>query len=135
LVKLASNYISSDLVGLLVKNKNLKYPNDTKFAKIILMISEGKLSSRTAKDLILRLVENDIDPEAVAEKEGLIQKNDEGALKTIIEKITADNPKVVADYRAGKEASLQFLLGQVMKETKGSVNPQSIKKFLLEVLG
>lgn len=135
LVKLASNYVSSDLVGLMTKNPELKYPSDKKFAKIITMVSEGKLSSRAAKDLVLRLIEKDIDPESVAEKEGLIQSNDEGALKTVVEKIVAANPKVVADYKGGKETSLQFLLGQVMKETKGSANPQSIKKVLLEVLG
>ncbi len=135
LVKLASNYISSDLVGLMSKNPELKYPSDKKFAKIITMISEGKLSSRTAKDMVLRLVEKDINPEEVAEKEGLIQHSDEGALKSIIEKIVAENPKVAADYKGGKEASLQFLVGQVMKETKGSANPQSIKKVLLEVIG
>ncbi len=134
LAKLASNYISSDLVGLFAKNKELSYPNDKKFAKIIMMVSDGKLSSRGAKDLILQLVEKDIDPETVAEKEGLIQKTDEGALKTLLEKLVKDNPKVVADYRGGKEASLQFFIGQAMKETKGSANPQIIKKVLLDVL-
>ena len=134
LVRLASNYISSDLVGLFAKNKELKYPSDMKFAKIITMVSEGKLSSRGAKDLVLRLVEKDIDPEKIAEKEGLIQHSDEGALKLIIKKLVKDNPKVVADYKGGKEASLQFFVGQAIKETKGSANPQSIKKVLLEVL-
>ena len=105
-----------------------------KFAKIITMVSEGKLSSRGAKDLVLRLVEKDIDPEKIAEKEGLIQHSDEGALKLIIKKLVKDNPKVVADYKGGKEASLQFFVGQAIKETKGSANPQSIKKVLLEVL-
>ena len=135
LVKVASNFISSDLVGIMSKNASLKYPSDKKFAKIVTMFKDGKLSSRGAKDLLARLMVENIDPEKIAEKEGLIQKSDEGELKKIIKKLVAENPKVVADYRGGKEASLQFFVGQVMKITKGSANPQIIKKVLLEVLG
>ncbi|MEI8124026.1 MAG: Asp-tRNA(Asn)/Glu-tRNA(Gln) amidotransferase subunit GatB [bacterium] len=134
-IKLASNYISSDLVGLLSKDSNLKYPDDKSFAKIILMVSEGRLSSRGAKDLLLKIVKDGGSPEEIAEKEGLIQKNDEGELKAVLEKLIAENPKVVADYKAGKEASLQFFVGQAMKATKGSANPQVIKKVLLALLG
>jgi len=141
LVKSASNYISSDLVGLMTSSEaprgstsGVKYPSDKSFSEIIKMFKAGELSSRGAKDLIARILNEDIYPRKVAEKEGLIQKSDEGELKTIIEKIVAENPKVVADYKAGKEASLQFLLGQVMKVTKGSANPQVIKKVLLDAL-
>ena len=135
MIKTASNYISSDLVGILSKESIKDFPDSNKFAKIILMVSEGKLSSRTAKDLLVRVVKENIDPEEIAKKEGLIQQNDEGALKSIIEKLVLENPKVVADYKAGKEASLQFFIGQTIKATKGSANPQIIKKVLLSVLG
>ncbi len=134
LVKTASNYVSSDLVGLLSKDKTLKYPDHKNFAEIIKMFKAGEISSRVAKDLVVRILKENIDPRKIAEKEGLIQKSDEGELKTIIEKLVAENPKVVADYRAGKEASLQFFVGQVMKITKGSANPQIIRKVLLSVL-
>ena len=134
LVKLASNYISSDLVGLLSKDSNLKYPDDKSFAKIILMVSEGKLSSRGAKDLLVKIVNGGGNPEEIAEKEGLIQKSDEGELKAVLEKLVSENPKVVTDYKAGKEASLQFFVGQAMRATKGSANPQVIKKVLLALL-
>jgi len=134
LIKIASNYISSDLVGLMSKDETLKYPHEIDFAALIKMTSDGKLSSRTTKDLLLRLTKDRFNPEEIAEKEGLIQKNDEGALKAIIEKLIAENPKVVADYKAGKESSLMFFVGQVMKATKGSANPQIIKKVLLSVL-
>jgi aspartyl-tRNA(Asn)/glutamyl-tRNA(Gln) amidotransferase subunit B len=134
LIKLASNYISSDLVGFMSKDATLKTPLPEKFAKIIVMVSEGKLSSRTAKDLIERLLKEDIDPEEIANKEGLIQKNDEGAVKEIANKLIAENPKVVADYKAGKEMALMFFVGQIMKATKGSSNPQVIKKVLVDLL-
>jgi aspartyl-tRNA(Asn)/glutamyl-tRNA(Gln) amidotransferase subunit B len=134
LIKTASNYISSDLVGMMSKESIIDFPNVNNFSKIILMLGEGKLSSRAAKDLITRIIKENVDPEEIAQKEGLLQQNDEGALKEIIEKLIAENPKVVADYRAGKEASLQFFVGQTIKATKGSANPQIIKKVLLSVL-
>lgn len=135
LIKTASNYISSDLVGIMSKDSITQFPDYNKFAKIILMVSDGRLSSRAAKDLLVRIVKENIDPEETAEKEGLIQKNDEESLKIIIEKLITENPKVLADYRSGKEASLQFFVGQTIKATKGSANPQIIKKVLLSVLG
>ncbi len=147
LIKLASNYISSDMVGFMSKPTLLvgsptgnvgedskKFPKPESFAKIISMVFEGKLSSRTAKDLIERLLKEDIDPEEVANKEGLIQKNDEGAVKGLAQKLITENPKVVADYKAGKEMALMFFVGQIMKATKGSSNPQVIKKVLVDLL-
>ena len=134
LIKLASNYISSDMVGFMTKDLTLKNPDDKKFAKIILMVSDGRLSSRTAKDLLERLLKEGIDPEEIANKEGLIQKNDEGAVKDLANKLIAENPKVVADYKAGKEMALMFFVGQIMKATKGSSNPQIIKKVLVDLL-
>ncbi|MFA6340700.1 MAG: Asp-tRNA(Asn)/Glu-tRNA(Gln) amidotransferase subunit GatB, partial [Candidatus Paceibacterota bacterium] len=134
LVKIASNFVSSDLVGLMSKDSSLKYPSDVNFAKMVTMFKEGKLSSRSAKDLLARLMKEDFDPEVIANKEGLIQKSDEGELKVILEKLVADNPKIVADYKGGKEAALQFFIGQTIKATKGSANPQVIRKVLLDVL-
>lgn len=134
LVKTASNYIGSDLLGILAKDSNLKYPDDKNFSKIIKMISDGKISSRTAKDLLQRIVTGGGDPEIIAEQEGLIQKNDEGELKIILEKIVVENQKIVADYKAGKETAIMSLVGQAMKITKGSANPQTVKTILLTLL-
>ncbi|MFH0755384.1 MAG: Asp-tRNA(Asn)/Glu-tRNA(Gln) amidotransferase subunit GatB [bacterium] len=134
LIKLASNYISSDLVGFMSKDSKQNFPSSEKFAKIILMIGEGKLSSRTAKDLIERLLKENIDPEEIAIKENLIQKNDEGIIKEIVNELIKQNPKVVADYKSGKEIALQFFIGQTMKITKGSSNPQIIKNVLIDLL-
>jgi len=134
LAKLASNFIASDLVGLMSKDSKIKLPDDKSFAKIVTMFSEGKLSSRSAKNLIERLTKGNFNPDTVAQIEGLIQHSDEGAIKSILEKLITENPKVVADYKAGKEASLQFFVGQAIKATKGSANPQVIKKVLLSLL-
>jgi aspartyl-tRNA(Asn)/glutamyl-tRNA(Gln) amidotransferase subunit B len=80
------------------------------------------------------IVNHDEDPEAIATREGLIQQNDEGALRAIAQKHIDANPNVVAEYKAGKEASLMFFVGQIMKETKGSANPGIVQKILKELL-
>ncbi len=134
LVKISSNYIGSDLLGILSKDATLKFPDDKSFAKIIKMVKEGKISSRTAKDLLQRIIMEEVNPEEIAEKEGLIQKNDTGELKTMLEKLISENEKIVADYKAGKENAIMSLVGQAMKATKGSANPQMIKEILLTLL-
>jgi aspartyl-tRNA(Asn)/glutamyl-tRNA(Gln) amidotransferase subunit B len=64
----------------------------------------------------------------------LIQKNDPEALKLVIQKVIDTNPEKVAEYKSGKEALLMFFVGQIMKETKGSGNPQMIQEILKELL-
>ena len=141
-IHLASNYISSDIAGI-VKVSGIKFPawltrdkenSSGVFAKLIMMIINNTISSRVAKDILKTMYEKGGDPEEIANKEGLIQKNDEGAVKDIALKLIAENPKVVADYKAGKEMALMFFVGQIMKATKGSSNPQVIKKVLVSLL-
>jgi aspartyl-tRNA(Asn)/glutamyl-tRNA(Gln) amidotransferase subunit B len=137
LIKLASNYITSDLLGLVKKspeqwlNKAIEHKA---FATLIKMIGENKIGSRAAKDLLAILFTEGGDPEKIAKERDMLQKNDEGALKIVIEKLIADNPKVVADYKAGKEAALMFFVGQGMKATKGSANPEVLKIIIVSLL-
>ena len=60
----------------------------------------------------------------------MFQESDEGALQEVVKKVIVDNEKVVQEYKAGKEQVLQFLVGQVMKETKGSANPGKVQELL-----
>ncbi len=133
-VRIASNYITSDLLGIMKSNGEVKIPSAEHFAKLIQMNVDGKLSSRGVKDTLALLLQTPEDPEEIAKRAGLIQQNDEGALRTITQKHIDANPVVVAEFRGGKEASLMFLVGQIMKETKGSANPQLIQKILRELL-
>ena len=71
-----------------------------------------------------------LEPEEYATKNNLIQKDSSEELKPIIEKIISENPNVVAEYKTGKENALQFLMGQIMKETKGSANPMVVQELL-----
>ncbi|MBU4480484.1 Asp-tRNA(Asn)/Glu-tRNA(Gln) amidotransferase subunit GatB [Patescibacteria group bacterium] len=136
LIKLASNYITSDLVGL-KKNSDMvglgKIDADN-FFQMIKMVGEGEISSRGAKDVLKILFEEGGSAKEVAEKNNLIQKSNEDELKKIVEKIILENPQVVADFKNGKEIALKYLIGQGMKETKGSANPNILQEIFIKEL-
>jgi aspartyl-tRNA(Asn)/glutamyl-tRNA(Gln) amidotransferase subunit B len=133
-IKNASNYITSDYLGLKKTNPDIKLPSSKTFSELIQMISDGKISSRGAKDILALIVVNDESPLKIATEKSLIQNHDEGALKKIVQKIIDANPEVVATYKGGKENALMSLIGQVMKESKGSANPSLVQKILKELL-
>ena len=133
-IKIASNYITTDFLGLKKNNPEIKMPSAKNMAELSSMIMEGMISSRAAKDILARIVKNDESPMRIAIEKDLLQKNDENALKEIAQKIINANPKVVADYKEGKAAALMSLVGQVMKETKGSANPSLVRQALTDLL-
>jgi len=133
-IKIASNYITSDYIGLKKSNLDIGCPSVENFAQLIDLVTENKISSRAAKDILALIVSKDESPLKIATEKNLLQKNDEGALKEIAQKIIDANPKVVADYKGGKEQALMSLVGQIMKETKGSANPSITKQILIDLL-
>ena len=133
-IKVASNYITSDMLGLLAKDSNLQFPSPEHFAKLISMNVGGELNSRGTKDILAMLLVNDTDPEQLANEHGLIQKNDPDALRIIAQKHIDENPSVVAEYKSGKEQLLMFFVGKIMKETGGSANPALTQEILRELL-
>jgi aspartyl-tRNA(Asn)/glutamyl-tRNA(Gln) amidotransferase subunit B len=133
-ILLASNYIAVDLAGLSIKENFRGFPKSENIAALVKMIKVGKLTSRGAKDILAMMVEEDKDPEKLAEEHNLIQQNDEEAIRKIVIKIVEDSPQVRDDYKSGKQSALQFFIGQTMKETKGSANPGIVKSILLEIL-
>lgn len=134
LTDLSKNYLLSDYLGVIKKEgKDISIISEETFAKLIRMIGPT-ISSRGAKDIIALLVKEGGDPEKIAIDRGLVQKNDEGELKAVVEKIILDNPNIVSEYKKGKAVALQFFVGQGMKATKGSANPELLKKVFLEVL-
>ena len=72
--------------------------------------------------------------EDIVNKKGLVQISDEGAIKEICQRIVDANPQSIADYKAGKDRAIGYLVGQIMKETKGKANPQIVNKILLEII-
>ncbi len=137
-IKLAANYFTSDLVGL-IKEKEIPVSEllitPENFAELIKMVDKKEISSRAAKDVLRHMVEQGGDPSDIVRDKGLGQISDEGALAATIERIVAQNPNAITDYKAGKSNALQFLVGQVMKETKGAGNPEMIKQMLTRLLG
>lgn len=131
---LAVNYITSDLAGL-GGSQSLGQIIPASFAALVSMISSGVLSSRGGKDLLAFLYTEGGDAETLAKERGLLQQSDEGALKKIAEEIISVNTSVVADYKAGKESALMFLVGQGMKASKGSANPQALREIFKSLLG
>ena len=134
-IKVASNYITSDFLGLKKNNPEIKMPSAKNFAELIALATDGQISSRAAKDILALISTNDASPLAIATEKDLIQKNDEGALKEIAQKAIDANAKVVESYRSGKENAIMSLVGIIMKETKGSANPAVALKILKELLG
>ncbi len=101
-------------------------------AKMIGLIKNGTISSKIAKKVFAHLVENGGDPEEYVKREGLVQISDEGELRNIVNQVLDENEKSVQDYKDGKKKALGFLVGQVMKATKGQANPQMVNKLLQE---
>ena len=104
------------------------------FAELIDLADSGAINSTVAKEVFEKMFDEDIDPDAYVEEHGLKSVNDEGALRTEIEKIVADNPKSVEDYKAGKKKAMGFLVGQTMKAMKGKANPGMVNQMLRDML-
>jgi aspartyl-tRNA(Asn)/glutamyl-tRNA(Gln) amidotransferase subunit B len=80
------------------------------------------------------MLESGKGPQQIVEEQGLVQISDEGAIAEVVNRIVTANPQSVEDFKAGKEKAIGFLVGQVMKETKGKANPALVNKLLLERL-
>jgi aspartyl-tRNA(Asn)/glutamyl-tRNA(Gln) amidotransferase subunit B len=132
-VKAASNFAVSDLIGL-SRTTSFKFPIPKNFAELIDMFTENKISSRAAKDILAMIVINDKSPLKIATEKNLLQSNDEGVLKEIVQKIINENPEPVASYKSGKENAIMSLVGKIIKESNGSANPQIVIKILKEML-
>ena len=135
--KAVANWILSDISKILneTETEPIQIPFDAnQLAKLVQLIDNGTISSAIAKKVIVELFENPKDPEEIIKEKGWIQISDEGAIKEVVTKILENNPQSVADYKAGKDRALGFLVGQAMKETKGKANPQMLNKMFLEEL-
>lgn len=135
-IKLASNYISSDLVGLIKTDPkdSLLITSDT-FVEIVKMIDANELSSRGAKDALLIAYKEGGSILDIATKNNLIQKSDMGELENIAKQIIEANKAQADDYRSGKTALLQFFVGQGMKATRGAGNPKVLGDIFSKLLG
>lgn len=133
-VKQASNWIMGELSAYM--NKQQKELHDLaltpeSLAKMIKLIEDGTISSKIAKKVFAELIENGGDPEGIVKDKGLVQISDEGQLTEIISALLDKNEQSIIDYKNGKDKAIGFLVGQVMKETKGQANPPMVNKIIL----
>ena len=137
LLKLAVNYLITDLVGLMEKEKinfqDIKMTPEN-FAELVIILHKGEISSRVAKDILYKMVKIGIDPSHIIDEGKLKQVSDKKEIERIAFKIIEENKKAVEDYKKGKENSIQFLIGQMMKETKGKINPKEARRILQKYL-
>ncbi len=137
-ILLASNYIANDLVKIVrdIEKRDTGYQSKItisaeNFKKIIEMVAGKRISSRAAKDLLIESMRSGKDPDVLAEERGLFSFT--GAdIGTIVDDVLTKNTSVVEDFKAGKGAALEFLLGQCMKALKGAGNPEKLRELLKE---
>jgi aspartyl-tRNA(Asn)/glutamyl-tRNA(Gln) amidotransferase subunit B len=133
-VKLSANYITSDLLSLMKEKAGEIFSNADHFIKLIDMVVSNKLSSRGAKDTLAIMYKEGGDPETIAQMHGLIQVHDSTALETVVDTVLKREEKAVLEYKSGKQAALQYLIGKAMKESGGAGNPDSLNKLILKKL-
>ena len=136
--KLASNWIMGDVSAYLnSEGKELHQIALTpeSLAGLIKLIKNGTISSKIAKTVFNELIENGGDAEKIVKDKGLVQISDEGTLLKIISEVLDANPQSVEDFKNGKNKAVGFLVGQLMKATKGQANPQMVNQLLQQELG
>ena len=133
--KLASNYLMVDVNAYL--NKVQKELSETALtaeglAGMIKLITDGTISSKIAKKVFAELIEHGGDAGKIVKEKGLVQVSDSGQLLAWVNEALDNNPKSIEDYKNGRDRAIGFLVGQIMKASKGQANPQMINKMLLE---
>lgn len=136
--KKVSNWLIVETLRLL-KERGME-PEAIRFspenlAKLVELTDSGDVNSSVAKEVFEKMFDEDVDPDQYVKEHGLLTVNDDGELSAVLEKVIADNPKAVADYKEGKEKALGALVGQVMKAMKGKANPGQVNQRLKEKLG
>lgn len=134
--KSALNLLMSELQGLLVKNNqnitNTKVQSES-LAILSNMIEDKEISGKQAKDVLEAMLDGS-DPRKIVKDRGMKQVSDEGAILSIVNAVLDENPNSIADYKGGKDRAMGFLVGQVMKKSKGQANPQMASKLVKQEL-
>jgi aspartyl-tRNA(Asn)/glutamyl-tRNA(Gln) amidotransferase subunit B len=129
----AANWVMGDLAALL-KEQDKDIADSPVSAEnlggLIQMIAQGKISGKIAKEILPKMFSSGDTAEAIAAREGLHQISDTGALEKIVDEVIAANPKQVEQYRGGKQAVIGFLVGQVMKASRGQADPAAVNALL-----
>ncbi len=135
--KAAANWVNSELAGLL-NARGLEWEDcpltASALAELLELLESGTINTSTAKAVLEECLESGRSPKALVAEKGLAQIGSREELTGIVEAVLEANPKAVADYRSGKEGVIQFLVGQVMRQTRGRANPETVRELLKERL-
>ncbi len=133
----AYNWLMVELAGWLNKQGHTLAESPVtaeQLAKLLLRISDGTISGKIGKKVFQKMAETGQDADAIIEAEGLKQISDSGAIEAMVDQVIADFPEQVEQYRAGQDKLLQFLVGQVMKASRGKANPAQVNQLLRDKL-
>ncbi len=131
--KLAANWVINELLGILNKDgKTIEESpiSSENLGKLVGLIEDNTISGRIAKDVFAEMYASGKDPEVIVEEQGLKQVTDTGAIEALVDKVIAENPDKVEQYKSGKDKLFGFFVGQVMKESQGKANPQMVNELL-----
>lgn len=138
LARLCANYLTTDVLGAL-QSKTFREDEfvvtPENFAEFICLIYKKEITSKIAKQVLPEMIQTGGDPSTIINQKGLSQISDEKEIAAVVEAVLVKNEKAVADWRAGKQNSFQFLVGQILAVTQGRANPDMVKQILLEKLG
>ena len=135
--KIASNLLLGDISAYLNKNeKSIEETTLTKdrFIDLVNKMSDNTLTSKNLKDILDKVLESNDSIDKIIKESGIENITDDSMIKEVVNKIIKDNPESVKDYKAGHDRAIKYLMGQVMKETKGSVNPKMAMDILQDLL-
>lgn len=135
--KLVSNWIMGDVLRRL-NDEEIEIENTLLTPKalgqLISIVKDGKINNNTGKKVLKEMFETGKDAETIVKEQGLIQISDESELEGIIDKILDENEQSIIDFKNGKDRALGFLVGQVMKASRGKANPQIVNKMVADML-
>lgn len=135
---LAANYLTSDVAGLVAQGVLLTLPDaalrGVVFAQLMELVASKSVTSRVAKDLLLEVIRDGIDPALAVSERGLAASTDEDALRKLVEEVLAEHSSIADEVRSGKAAAVQFLIGQGIKKSKGSADPAILRELFLSTL-
>lgn len=135
--KKAANWIQTELLGALAETGKTIAESPVSpeaLGELVALIEDQTVSGRIAKDVFAAMLETGRSPGVIVEEEGLKQVSDTGELEQFVDKAIADNPNPVEEYQGGNAKAIQFLVGQVMKQTRGQANPKMVVELLKQKL-
>lgn len=135
--QIAANLLTGEVLSYL--NKNIIKINDTKltetnFIKLVNLLDEKTISSKQGKDIISIILEEEKDVLDIMKENNIEQISDDNLIKDVVNKILSENEESINDFKSGKDRAIKYLMGQIMKETKGKINPSLANSILLDEL-